>query len=203
MLVGKWIEWKPADPNPTRTKLTNRLLINAWDPLNNEAPALSTSILLISVATGNPFSTPSGKSTTTPGSSGKPSLCLARPSPRPHATLGIIDGNGLFFTVSPLDASHPPPRESRPLSGQGVIRSIGIIDWESAGYALKARIGTEFRVSMGLNLPGRDDDPMNDSRRSIQQRLGKEGLPRDCRCVDESSTSGRGSPWHALSMNTC
>ncbi|KAJ0166050.1 hypothetical protein CTA2_8944 [Colletotrichum tanaceti] len=54
--------------------------------------------------------------------------------------------------------------------------SIGIIDWETAGYVPKEWIRTKFRVSMGLNLPGRDDDSKNDWRRRIQQQLGKEGF---------------------------
>lgn len=53
---------------------------------------------------------------------------------------------------------------------------IGVIDWETAGYVPKEWIRTKFRVSMGLNLPGVDDDSKNDWRRRIQQQLGKEGF---------------------------
>lgn len=53
---------------------------------------------------------------------------------------------------------------------------IGIIDFETAGYVPNEWIRAKFRVSIGLNLPGRDDDSKNEWRRRIQQRLGKDGF---------------------------
>lgn len=85
--------------------------------------------------------------------------------------------NGLFFTVSPLDASHRPPASLAHCPARASSDRSEYLIGESAGYAPKARIGTKLCVCMGLNLPGRDDDSMNGWRRSIQQRLGKEGFP--------------------------
>ncbi|KAI8956825.1 hypothetical protein F5Y11DRAFT_129695 [Daldinia sp. FL1419] len=57
-------------------------------------------------------------------------------------------------------------------------RSIGIIDWETAGFVPKEWIRTKFRVSGGMDLPGSDDQQYRlDWRRRVQLKLGTEGFP--------------------------
>lgn len=55
-------------------------------------------------------------------------------------------------------------------------RSIGIIDWETAGFVPKEWIGTKFRVSSGMDLPNSDQDARVDWRRRVQRQLEKEGF---------------------------
>jgi aminoglycoside phosphotransferase len=51
--------------------------------------------------------------------------------------------------------------------------SIGIIDWETAGFVPREWIRTKFRVSGGMDLPG---DDRVDWRKRVQIELGKEGF---------------------------
>jgi hypothetical protein len=55
--------------------------------------------------------------------------------------------------------------------------SIGIIDWETAGFVPKEWIRTKFCISSGLDLPGGDQESRVDWRRRIQRQLGGEGFP--------------------------
>ncbi|KAI1496124.1 kinase-like domain-containing protein [Biscogniauxia marginata] len=55
--------------------------------------------------------------------------------------------------------------------------SIGIIDWETAGFVPKEWIRTKFCVSSGMDLPGIDQDSRVDWRRRVQRQLAKEGFP--------------------------
>jgi aminoglycoside phosphotransferase len=60
--------------------------------------------------------------------------------------------------------------ESAPKTG-----SVGIIDWELAGFFPRGWIRTKFRISRGLNLP----DSVNDKhwwRSEVQKLLGKHGF---------------------------
>lgn len=55
--------------------------------------------------------------------------------------------------------------------------SIGIIDWETAGFVPKEWIRTKFCVSSGMDLPEVDQDSRVDWRRRVQRELGKQGFP--------------------------
>jgi len=55
--------------------------------------------------------------------------------------------------------------------------SIGIIDWETAGFVPKEWIRTKFCVSSGMDLPGGDQDSRVDWRRRVQRQLEKKGFP--------------------------
>ncbi|KAF7871875.1 hypothetical protein EAF04_003982 [Stromatinia cepivora] len=55
--------------------------------------------------------------------------------------------------------------------------SIGIIDWETAGFVPKEWIRTKFCISSGLDLPGDDQESRVDWRRRVQRQLEKEGFP--------------------------
>jgi hypothetical protein len=55
--------------------------------------------------------------------------------------------------------------------------SIGIIDWETAGFVPREWIRTKFRVSGGMDLPGSDQELRVDWRRRVQRRLEEEGFP--------------------------
>lgn len=55
--------------------------------------------------------------------------------------------------------------------------SIGIIDWETAGFVPKEWIRSKFRISSGMDLPGCDQDSRVDWRRRVQRKLEKEGFP--------------------------
>ncbi len=55
--------------------------------------------------------------------------------------------------------------------------SIGIIDWETAGFVPKEWIRSKFRISSGMDLPGCDQDSRVDWRRRVQRKLENEGLP--------------------------
>ena len=55
--------------------------------------------------------------------------------------------------------------------------SIGIIDWETAGFVPKEWIRTKFCVSSGMDLPDGDQESRVDWRRRVQRQLGKEGFP--------------------------
>lgn len=54
--------------------------------------------------------------------------------------------------------------------------SIGIIDWETAGFVPKEWIRSKFRISGGLDLPGGDQASRVDWRRRVQRQLEKEGF---------------------------
>jgi hypothetical protein len=56
-------------------------------------------------------------------------------------------------------------------------RSIGIIDWETAGFVPREWIRTKFRVSGGMDLPGSDQELRVDWRKRVQRRLEEEGFP--------------------------
>lgn len=59
-------------------------------------------------------------------------------------------------------------------------KSLGIIDWECAGFVPRAWVRTKFRVCGGMDLemtPGTDTNiPRHDWRLQMQQRLGKDGF---------------------------
>lgn len=52
--------------------------------------------------------------------------------------------------------------------------SLGIIDWEMAGFVPKAWIRTRFCISGGMDLPGTSDERF-EWRRRMQRRLSAEG----------------------------
>ncbi|KAI3552336.1 hypothetical protein CSPX01_00085 [Colletotrichum filicis] len=54
--------------------------------------------------------------------------------------------------------------------------SLGVIDWEMAGFVPKDWIRTRFCISGGLDLPGTGDERV-DWRRRMQRRLSTEGYP--------------------------
>lgn len=49
--------------------------------------------------------------------------------------------------------------------------SLGIIDWETAGFVPKEWIRTKFRISSGLDLPSGDAKARTDWRRRVSERL--------------------------------
>ncbi|CVL09387.1 uncharacterized protein FMAN_15540 [Fusarium mangiferae] len=55
--------------------------------------------------------------------------------------------------------------------------SLGLIDWETAGFVPREWIRTKFCVSDGLNLPVHNHDSRVDWRRRVQRRLDMEGFP--------------------------
>ena len=55
--------------------------------------------------------------------------------------------------------------------------SIGIIDWETAGFVPKEWIRSKFRISSGMDLLGCDQESRVDWRRRVQRKLEKEGFP--------------------------
>lgn len=55
-------------------------------------------------------------------------------------------------------------------------RTIGIIDWETAGFVPRQWIRTKFRVSSGLDLPSDDLDKRVAWRRSVSRRLEEMGF---------------------------
>ncbi|KAK4196856.1 hypothetical protein QBC40DRAFT_312589 [Triangularia verruculosa] len=57
-------------------------------------------------------------------------------------------------------------------------RSIGIIDWETAGYVPVEWVRTKFRLSSGMNFPQGDGDNYNstDWRRLVAVKLGEMGF---------------------------
>ena len=54
--------------------------------------------------------------------------------------------------------------------------SIGIIDWETAGFVPKDWIRTKFSVSGGFDLPSDDFDKRVDWRRRVARYMGAQGL---------------------------
>lgn len=57
-------------------------------------------------------------------------------------------------------------------------KSLGIIDWETAGFVPKEWIRTKFRVSPGLDLdfPWEEMEKRTEWRRRVQRQLGEEGF---------------------------
>ncbi|CZT52693.1 uncharacterized protein RSE6_14051 [Rhynchosporium secalis] len=55
-------------------------------------------------------------------------------------------------------------------------RSLGIIDWETAGFVPREWIRTNFCVSSGMDLPGDDQDTRVDWRRRVLRQLGQDGF---------------------------
>lgn len=53
--------------------------------------------------------------------------------------------------------------------------TVGIIDWEVAGFFPKEWIRTKFRISGGLNLPDSATDPL-EWRHEVQKSLGEHGF---------------------------
>ncbi|KZF24034.1 hypothetical protein L228DRAFT_281148 [Xylona heveae TC161] len=60
--------------------------------------------------------------------------------------------------------------ETKPQHG-----TIGIIDWENAGFFPKGWVRTKFRLCMGMDLSGDVEDP-SEWRSMVQQSLGKIGF---------------------------
>ena len=56
--------------------------------------------------------------------------------------------------------------------------SIGIIDWETAGFVPRDWIRTKFSVSGGFDLPGDDMDIRVDWRRRVQLYMGAQGFKK-------------------------
>ncbi|CAG7995592.1 unnamed protein product [Penicillium salamii] len=54
--------------------------------------------------------------------------------------------------------------------------SVGIIDWEVAGYFPRGWIRTKFRISRGLNLPDSATDHPTEWRAGVQELLGDHGF---------------------------
>jgi hypothetical protein len=54
--------------------------------------------------------------------------------------------------------------------------SVGIIDWETAGFVPKEWVRTKCRISSGMDLPGSDQESRGDWRKRVQKRLKKEGF---------------------------
>ncbi|KAI9052601.1 hypothetical protein LZ554_003944 [Drepanopeziza brunnea f. sp. 'monogermtubi'] len=55
--------------------------------------------------------------------------------------------------------------------------SIGIIDWETAGFVPKEWIRTKFRISGGMDFGVKDLSSRTDWRSRVQRQLEKEGFP--------------------------
>lgn len=55
--------------------------------------------------------------------------------------------------------------------------SIGIIDWETAGFVPKEWVRTKFCISGGMDLPYDDQELRSDWRRRVQRQLQEEGFP--------------------------
>ncbi|KAJ6169365.1 hypothetical protein N7497_002208 [Penicillium chrysogenum] len=53
--------------------------------------------------------------------------------------------------------------------------SLGIIDWELAGYIPIEWVRTKFRISAGIDFDYRDKDSKKEWRRKVAQRLEKMG----------------------------
>lgn len=51
--------------------------------------------------------------------------------------------------------------------------SLGIIDWELAGYVPIERVRTKFRISAGMDFDYGDEYSKKDWRRKVAQRLKK------------------------------
>ena len=49
--------------------------------------------------------------------------------------------------------------------------SVGIIDWETAGFVPKEWVRTKFRISSGMDIPAEDEKARTDWRRRVAQRL--------------------------------
>lgn len=54
--------------------------------------------------------------------------------------------------------------------------TVGIIDWELAGYFPRGWIRTKFRISSGLNLPDTATDKPTAWRPGVQELLGEDGF---------------------------
>jgi hypothetical protein len=54
--------------------------------------------------------------------------------------------------------------------------TVGIIDWELAGYFPRGWIRTKFRISSGLNLPDTATDKPTAWRSGVQELLGEDGF---------------------------
>lgn len=60
--------------------------------------------------------------------------------------------------------------------------SIGILDWETAGFVPREWIRTKFCFSSGMDLPVDDEDACPDWRRRVSRELRDMGFPE---VVDE------------------
>ncbi|KAM9883281.1 hypothetical protein VDGL01_02554 [Verticillium dahliae] len=67
--------------------------------------------------------------------------------------------------------------------------SLGIIDWELAGYVPIEWVRTKFRLSAGMDFSHENEDSKRDWRRSVAQHLEKMGYGRCCGCMAEVSDS--------------
>lgn len=54
--------------------------------------------------------------------------------------------------------------------------SIGIIDWETAGFVPREWIRTKFRISGGMDLPLADETARTDWRRRVSEKLESLGF---------------------------
>lgn len=68
--------------------------------------------------------------------------------------------------------------------------SLGIIDWELAGYVPIEWVRTKFRISGGMDFDYGDEDSKKDWRRKVAQRLEKMGYCDvvECGCLVEVSS---------------
>lgn len=67
--------------------------------------------------------------------------------------------------------------------------SVGIIDWETAGFVPKEWIRTKFRISSGMDLPFEDFAASLEWRKRVIDRLGKLGFG-DVRKAWDSKKAG-------------
>lgn len=58
--------------------------------------------------------------------------------------------------------------------------SLGIIDWELAGYVPIERVRTKFRISAGMDFDYGDEYSKKDWRRKVAQRLKKKRGVQRC-----------------------
>lgn len=56
------------------------------------------------------------------------------------------------------------------------VGSVGIIDWEVAGFFPRGWVRTKFRISSGLNLPDSATDIPQEWRSGVQKLLGDQGF---------------------------
>lgn len=63
------------------------------------------------------------------------------------------------------------------IEGEPLAGTIGIIEWESAGYYPRGWIRTKFRLSSGMDFDGDTaDDPATGWRSRVQMSLGVNGF---------------------------
>ncbi|CAG7947694.1 unnamed protein product [Penicillium nalgiovense] len=82
-----------------------------------------------------------------------------------------MDCSNLVFYHADLGPGNIMVDEETPKTG-----SIGIIDWELAGYFPRGWIRTKFRLSRGMNLEDSATDNPTEWRAGVQELLGDHGF---------------------------